>query len=335
MQVRSAWLSAPWQVELRTVDLPDTPPPGWARVRVEACGVCGTDLSAAEANPTPHAFGHEIAGRIAALGHGVDHLAAGQTVVLESASFCGHCAHCRNGRVDLCNQAPNFWGQAAMGFADELLAPACCLVPYTGLTPDVACLTEPAGVAYDLVKVAGVTLGDRVAVIGPGPIGLAAAALARHGGATRTLVVGRAHHASRLAVAAGWGCETLATDSPLDALPDLARAFDHVLLTAPVELIEPSLALLDYEGRLSYVGIGTGNPRIGFDANDFHFRKLQLRASFASPAVYFPRVLALLQAGLIPGEALVSHRFPLAEIGAAMALLRDSKAATLKVVVNP
>ena len=85
-------------------------------------------------------------------------------------------------------------------------------------------------------------------------------------------------------------------------------------MTAPTQSIAPGLALLAYGGEMTYIGIGTGASMIQFDANDFHFRKLQLRASFASPAVYFPAVLRLLQAGVIPGERLISHRFGLDEI---------------------
>jgi threonine dehydrogenase-like Zn-dependent dehydrogenase len=63
MHVKAAYLKAPWQIELRTIDLPDTPPPGWVRVRVEACGICGTDLTAAaETARDWKPFGHEIAG---------------------------------------------------------------------------------------------------------------------------------------------------------------------------------------------------------------------------------------------------------------------------------
>ena len=74
---------------------------------------------------------------------------------------------------------------------------------------------------------------------------------------------------------------------------------------------------------------------VTFDANDFHFRKLQLRASMAGPAIYFPAVLELMKAGVIPGDELISHRFPMAEIEPAMLTNRDNKKETVKIVVNP
>ena len=314
--------------------MPDTPPPGWLLVRVEACGICGTDLIGAVSVRTPKAFGHEIAGTIQKVGHGVTGLENGQRVVLESASFCGRCDDCRNGRVDLCNKAPNFWGQPAMGCSEFMLAPACCAVPYEGLTPQVAALTEPAGVAYDMVKVAGVQLGDRVCVVGPGPIGLMATALVRHAGATRLVCIGRSHSVKRLAVARQLGAEPLACDGSLSDLRELGKQFDHVLMTAPPQFIPPALSLLAYEGKLTYIGLAHGEATITFNADDFHFRKLQLRASFASPAVYFPRVLSLFTAGILPGQTLISHVFPLSRIADAMLTGRDDKTGTIKIVVS-
>ena len=94
------------------------------------------------------------------------------------------------------------------------------------------------------------------------------------------------------------------------------------------------MSLLAYGGELTYVGIGVGSAMIQFDANDFHFRKLQLRASYASPAVYYPQVLRLLSAGIVP-EAIISHRFPLERLSDALATARDNKQDAVKVVVTP
>lgn len=333
---RSVRLKAPWQCEVREVGLPELKS-GWIRVAVEACGICGTDLTAAASGAKDwEPVGHEVAGRITELGEGVAGLAVGQQVVLESSSFCGHCQACRDGRVDLCNRAPNFWGQQAMGMSDQFTVPAVCAVPYSGMSPEEACLAEPCGVALDLVQTADIAMGQRVVVIGPGPIGLAAAALARHRGAAEVLVVGTPRAQTRLAVAAGLGCATRASADPaFSDLADLDGRFDHVLNTAPTPTIAPALRFLAYGGRQSFIGIGEGNGDITFDANRFHFRKLQLRASFASPAIYYPAVLRLMQAGIIPARTLVSHVMPLASAPEAFALCRERKGETLKVVLKP
>lgn len=337
MTTQSAYLQAPWRTELRDIELDDTLRAGWVRLRVEACGLCGTDLTAAERHAKKwQPFGHEVAGVIDAVGPEVHEVRPGDRVILESGSACGRCELCRDGRADLCTgKAPNFWGQPAMGFSRHMLAPAICCVPYDGLAPEVACLAEPIGVAVDLVKTADIQLGDRVAVVGPGPIALAAVALAVRQGAARVLCIGRGHSRARLALAAELGAETRSVDGSLTDEKDLARQFDHVLMTAPTGFIVPGLALLAYGGRMSYIGIGGGDGTIAFDANDFHFRKLQLRASFASPAMYFPTVLRLLRAGVVPGIRLISHTFPLSAIQQALLTARDEKSATIKIVVTP
>lgn len=335
MKTISGYARAPWEFELRPVELADSPPAGEVLLRVEACGICGTDLSAAAKEKNWQAFGHEIAAVIEKVGSGLDHLAVGQKVVLETASFCGHCDLCRNGRVDLCNKAPNFWGRPAMGFGERVIVPGCCVVPYDGLSPEVASLVEPAGVAYDMVKTAAPTLGDRVALIGPGPIALMAIPLLLRSGARQVVCIGRSHSRRRLEVAQSLGAEIVAVDGSLVDQKELSRRFEHVLVTAPVDIIPSALELLSYGGELTYIGIGTGSGMIQFDANAFHFRKLQLRASFASPALYFPVVLDLLKAGIIPGEQIISHTFPLRDLAKAMELCRDDKEHAVKVVIQP
>ena len=204
MKTTAAYLKVPWKTELRQIDLPDSPRPGWVRLRVDACGICGTDITEALSRKDWGPFGHEVAGTLLALGQGVDAatLPVGTSVVVESASACGRCASCRDGRPDLCQGgAPNIWGEPALGFSTVMDAPACACVPYAGLEPKVACLAEPAGVAYDMVTSADIRLGDRVCVVGPGPIALMAIALAFRRGAAEVVCIGPRHSEARLALA--------------------------------------------------------------------------------------------------------------------------------------
>jgi len=337
VKTRSAFYRSPWRFELRDVDISDTPDADWTRLRIETCGICGTDLSrSAEGIDEWQAYGHEIAAVVEAVGPGVSHVSEGDRVVLETCSFSPYSDLSRDGRNDLCRlEVPTFWKQDAMGFSDHMLAPACCLVKYDGLTPEVACMTEPLGVAFDMVKTAEIEMGASVCVLGLGPIGLGAVALAVHRGASEVVCIDLSATTARLALAADMGGNAMAIDDGVGNHPELCRRFDHVLQTAPARFLPASLDLLSFGGRITYVGIGTGSGDITFDANDFHFRKLQMRSSMASPSLYFPAVLRLLKAGVLPNEKLISHRFPLAEIETAMFTARDDKAAALKVVVSP
>jgi len=333
MKTQAAYLKAPWQLELRDVELPE-PPPGWVRVRVEVCGICGTDVTAMRTADDWQAFGHEIAGVIEAVGDGVAaHLAPGTRVALESSSACGVCARCRNGRPAACvGHAPNFWGQPSLGCARHINAPAVCCVPCGALDPVAASLAEPAGVALDMIHTAEIAPGDSVGIVGPGPIALMALALARHRGAARLACFGRPGNAARFAIARELGAEI--RELPLRDVAQLQNTFDHLLITSPPPTIPPLLPLLSFGGRATYIGIGEGDAAIAFDANTFHFRKLQLRASHASPALYFPAALALLGAGVIPWARIVSHQFGLDDVRSAFDALRDPSGGAVKVVVK-
>jgi L-iditol 2-dehydrogenase len=333
---RVAFMKAPWQVELRSVELPDTPPPGSALVRVEACGVCGSDLGALEEKAkTWRPFGHEVAGVIEKLGVGCSGLQVGMRVVLESTGYCGLCERCLDGRIELCTNKPRISGAASMGFSDYMFAPAHCIVPYEGIPPEIACLCEPVGVALDMVKTAGIAIGDRVCIIGPGPIGLMAIPVALRSGALSAACIGRADSHGRLRFAEQLGAAVWAMDREWGSQPELRRQFDHVLLTAPARLVPEALELLDYGGILTYIGFGAGSGRIEFDANQFHTRRLQLRAGFASPGIYFPTVLKLLKNGTIPGEKMVTHKAELGGIVEALDRFRTEKDSIIKMVITP
>ena len=336
--MKSAYVKAPYQFELRDVRLPK-PRRGQVLLTVKTCGVCGTDavhiagLQATDWQP----FGHEIAGVIEEVGPGVSEVKPGERVALESSSFCRSCSICRNGRVDLCSGAPHFWGKPAMGFSEKMLAPIECVVPFTGLDFDAASLAEPLGVAIDLVKTAGIELDDNVLVIGPGPIGLMALALARSRTAGTVFLAGNSHSKARMRAGRKFGADELihVDKTPLEEC-EFGTRITKILDTAPPRTLQSAIKIAAKGAVIAYIGIEYGEgAAISFDANDFHFKKLQLRASFASPALYFPMALELIKLGRIDADTLISHRFPLKQIEKAVRTAAEDKANAIKVVVNP
>ena len=344
-KMRAAFVKAPFQFDCREVPVPEVKE-GWALVKVEACGICGTDLHIA--SYTNHkltmkpatewqGFGHEVAGVVVEVGAGIHHVREGDKVVLESGSFCGVCDLCRNGRMDLCNKGANFWGNATMGFADYILAPRECLVPFDDVSFEVACLTEPLGVALDMTYTADIALGNEVLVLGLGPIGLMSIPLARMRGAGRIYAVNRSG-GKRAALARDYGADSviLTADMPLKEIPFRKGGVDRALVSASASAVLEAIPLMNYGGIIAFIGIEYGDgASLRFDANEFHFRKLQLRASHASPALYFPASLQLLQDRHVDGEAIISHVMPLERIAEAMCMLRDDRTGTLKIVIKP
>lgn len=140
----------------------------------------------------------------------------------------------------------------------------------------------------------------------------------------------------RIDLAKAFGAdEIILTDQVnLVEYPYARKGVERVLVTAPPRLIPPALKVTNVGGILAFIGIEYGpNAAITFDANEFHFKKLQLHASFASPALYFPRCIELVQSGVIDAQSMVSHTFALADIAVAMTTLRDDRATTVKAVM--
>jgi threonine dehydrogenase-like Zn-dependent dehydrogenase len=323
-------------VRLATVNLPPLEPHE-VRIKVEACGICGTDLhlrAGSEEKEGP--FGHEIAGTVAELGAHVRGLQTGQKVALESSSACGRCENCRNMRQEFCTGILSFWGSPALGFAEEMLSPAQCAVPYADSRPEVAALSEPLGVAIDLLRLAEVRPDSNVLVTGAGCIGLMAVALAKRHGARRIVVAQRGRRPARIAAAKRFGADEV-FDPEVTPYKEALGPWrpDRLLATTPPTTLPAAFEVAAKGALIVFIGIAYDDGAFcRFEANRFHFQKLQLRASFAAPAMFTPLALQYLRERVVDGEALLSHRYPLDRIAEAMETARNNPEA-VKVVVLP
>ena len=181
----------PPALELAELPVPD-PGPGEALLRVTGCGICGSDLHlASQIAGTGAVLGHEIAAQVAAVGPGVDasRWPEGTAVVARPFGGCGTCPACRRGRADHCAafqlvglERPGAFAEYVAVREDELFA----LPP--SVRPDEQPLVEPLAVVRHALRRGGVTGEDRLAVLGAGPIGLAAVAWARSMGVTSIAV---------------------------------------------------------------------------------------------------------------------------------------------------
>jgi len=324
------------EVFLRDIELPGTGSHD-IRIKVAACSICGTDfLTAPDRAGKELQFGHEVAGTVVEKGSAVSGFDVGTTVVVNSSSACGSCDNCTNGRQDLCTDISSPWQYGSFGFAEEMLVPAVLGIAYDGLPSQVACLQEPLGVAIDMVQLAEIAPGANALVVGGGPIGLMAVALAKSAGANRIIVSEYRERAARRELAKQFGADDCIDpdDGPLDSV-DFGCSIDRILVTAPPAVLPEAVSLAARGGIISFIGIKYDERRlVTIDANELHFKKLQLRGSFDRPALHGPAALAYLKEGVIDGEALVSHRFPLDDIVRAMQTARNDLSA-VKVVVEP
>lgn len=305
---------------------------GESVVQVDACGICGTDVNAIHrGSPEYIQVGHEVAGRVV----DADGNITNRQVVLESSSACGRCSSCRNGRPDFCTSVTAFGWRPYLGLAERMVTPSISMVDYSGMDPAVACLSEPLGVAIDVVEVAELSQYSTVLVSGLGPIGLMALRLAKLAGVQKIYASTFSFEEKRNALALEFGADELLFE---DEIPlrerKLDPAPDRILTTAPPPSIGGCVPCAAVGANIVFIGVGHGETdRITLAANEFHFKKLQLRSSFASPALRTPLALDLLKSGRVDGNKLISHRFPLSDAAEAIRVACTDKKNAIKVVV--
>jgi len=342
--MRSLWGKAPFQFQMRELPTPE-PGPGEVVVKVAACGICGTDLHFLRHNEDWTPLGHEVAGTIVAVGPHVNRWRGGEAVIVENHTGCGVCEQCKNGRALYCQNLTTYMEDRA-GFADYLRVRADMVQVYDAeaLTPRQAALAEPLTVALDLLQRADPDLNDEVAVFGPGPIGLMLTRLAKLRGARRVFLTGsnrstpRGRH--RLEVGRQMGADVVLADAEDDVVAEIEavvpQGVDRVLVTAPPRTLLQAFEIARFGAIIGFIGIEFGEGRkVTFDANAFHFKKLQLRASHAIPNHYFPLALDLLARRVVNPQALLTHTFPLAEAETAFQMAANPEEEVLKVVITP
>ena len=291
-------------------------------IAVEAVGICGSDVHAYEwtdgyqflATHLPRTLGHEVSGRVVDTGRDVVGFAPGDRVVVAPVVVCGHCSACRIGQPQFCANRSIVGFHRDGAFAERVVVPAAdCVRPPDGVDAELGALIEPLCVAGNAVDVAAVQWGDRVIVMGAGPIGVGIAWLARRAGATGVLLIGK-DDGARLAAARRLGLErTLDLDVDRDANVTalLGGEADIVFeATGVPESIEAGLGWLRPGGVLVATGIHA-RP-VQFDLTRFVRLKQQLRAAYDSSPATFARMLSILAENGEALRAMITHRLPLA-----------------------
>jgi L-iditol 2-dehydrogenase len=184
-KITAALFTAPHTFEVKDVDVPAVEPKS-VLVRVCQCGVCGSDLHFYRGElplPPGTCMGHEMSGEVTEVGPGVDDFHPGDRVCIEPLLFCGSCQYCRSGQYQLCRQRQLLGTPLPGGFARYVQVPSYCLYRLPDdIDFEVGSLVEPLAVAVHGLRLAGLSVGDRVLVLGAGTIGLMAVTVAREMG---------------------------------------------------------------------------------------------------------------------------------------------------------
>ncbi len=344
--MRAVTFQAPGEVLVEDVPEPELQHPQDALVRVEASGICGSDLHIYHGRvPVERGFtiGHEFVGTVLAVGDDVERAAVGDRVLGCFHTACGTCVACVRGDYHRCVFGRTFGHGSKLGDlqgaqAEQLLVPRANLtlrrVP-EGMSADVALFAgDVMGTGYHAIAHAGTRAGDTVAVLGLGPVGLCAVQAARASGATQVFAIDTV--AQRLALAETFGATAihLTEQEPkrvVRAATDGLGAdvvVDAVGDPGPLEL---AVSLARDAGTISGVGAYAGRGEVPLGLA--WLKGVTIRVGLANVIAHVDRVLAMISAGLLDPRPLVSDHMSLDEAGEAYAIYDRREA--LKIVLSP
>jgi (R,R)-butanediol dehydrogenase / meso-butanediol dehydrogenase / diacetyl reductase len=347
-------LAARWygrrDVRVEEVDDLGTPRPGWVRLRIEACGICGTDVEEYSSGPVviprtpnrlsgqaaPLTLGHEAVGVVVETGDGVT-MPVGTRVAVESNLYCGECVWCVRDETQLCPDLASLGLMGDGGLAEQMLAPAELCLPYGDHVPaEHAALAEPLSVALRAMRRGRVRPGDSVGIIGAGTIGLLAVQAARVAGASHVMVVERVPERRELALALG-ASAACGPEQSAEAVRDLTGgAGPDVVFEAAgnAPAAAAAIRLARRGGRAVLLGVFAGD--VAFDMVDFLFGEKEIVASLSHVVDDdFTRAVRLIDDGAVQIAPLVTDRIGLPDVVAAgFEALIAHPSAHLKIVVT-
>ncbi|WAH37096.1 zinc-dependent alcohol dehydrogenase [Alicyclobacillus dauci] len=312
------------------------------RIQVKAAGICGSDIHAYKGlhpfRKPPVIIGHEISGEVVEIGPLVTRVKVGDKVTVEPQAGCGKCEDCLQGRVNYCNnrQAPGI-GTWYGTMAENFVAPEEVVFV---LPPDMdhklGALSEPLAVGVHAVRRAGIQVGDRVAVLGAGPIGLLALAVAKEAGATTILATDvfdycldsakslGATHTLNIAGKDNWVAE---------AEELIGGQFDKVLIAVGVPgIVNQAISLVKKGGRIVTIAMFHGEQSL--DIMQLQGQEKELVGCFCYTREDTMAAVALLAAGRIQSEAVVTHVLPYTLAADGFRMVDKKEDNSLKILVT-
>jgi 2-desacetyl-2-hydroxyethyl bacteriochlorophyllide A dehydrogenase len=344
--MQAVTFQAPGEVRIEARPEPELSARDDAVVRVEATGVCGSDLHIYHgrvAIEPGFTLGHEFVGTVVAAGDGVTEVAEGDRVLGCYCSACGNCFFCRRGDFHECDNGRVFGHGETLGSLQGAQAEQV-LVPHANLTlrrvpdgmPDDAALFagDVMGTGWYAVDQAGIRPGDSAAVLGLGPVGLCAVQAAKAAGAAR--VIGIDSVEERLGVASGLGADPvhLTEGDPRGAIKSATdgRGVDAAIdAVGHPDALELACRVTRKAGTV--VAIGVYAERVQVHMGIVWIKALTLRTGRANVIGHVDRVLAMMAGGVLDPTPLVTHHMRLADASEAYAVYDRREA--LKIVMTP
>lgn len=322
----------------------EVPQPGKDQVKIEVkyAGVCGSDIHTYEGHykvAAPVTLGHEFSGEVVEVGEGVTDFKPGDRVTSETTFYiCGECEYCQSGDYNLCNHRKGLGTQQDGGFAKYLIARKDSLhhLPET-VDYQSAAMTEPLACTYHAVAKTEINEGDIVVVIGPGPIGLFTAQVAKSRGAT-VVITGLTNDQVRLDKAKELNIDYAVNTQEQDikevvnGLTDGYGADVVFECSGAIPAAKQGLDLLRKKGQYSQVGI-FAQPEVSFDMEKVIQKEIRVVGSRSQKPADWGPSLALMNDGSVNAKAMVTHEFDITQWDEAYEVIKSGEA--IKVLLTP
>lgn len=310
------------------------PGAGEAVIKVSRCGICGTDLHILKGNfPAPNLpliIGHEFAGEVVEVGDGVINTQPGDKATVDINIADGTCYFCRRNQKLFCPNVRQLGVHDAGGMAEYVLAPAANVYVLPESMPlEAAAYIEPLACAVHGQDRVGVEMGEIVAIVGGGPMGLAHAALARLNGASHVIVSEPMQ--SRRELAQNLGVDTIVDPMSADAVEQVLEATDgrgaDVVIEAvgSVRTYQDALRMARRGGRFLAYGAAPPDAEMALRPFDIYSKELTIVGSYAGTYETWPKAIDLISNGRFDPSRIVDEVRPLGEVAEAIESLEKDK----------
>lgn len=312
------------------------------KIEVKYAGICGSDLHTYEGHykvAVPVTLGHEFAGEVVEVGEGVTAFKVGDRVTSETTFYiCGKCKYCKTGDYNLCNHRKGLGSQQDGGFTNYLVAQQESVhhLP-ENVDYQSAAMTEPLACTYHAIAKTNINADDLVVVIGPGPIGLLAAQVARSYGAI-VIITGLTNDKVRLDKALKLGIDYAVNtqeEDLKDFVHNLSNGYgaDIVLeCSGAVPAANQGLDVLRKKGEFAQIGI-FAEAKIPFDLDKIIQKEIRVVGSRSQKSADWEPSLALMNEGKVNAKALVTHEFDITQWDEAYEVIKSGEA--IKVLLTP
>ena len=343
-KMKAAMLYGIKDLRIENVDRPEAGN-GELLVKVKAATTCGTDLKIYQRGyvsgviKLPTVFGHEWAGDVAEVGEGVSHFQEGMRVRAGNSSPCLRCFMCQRGEFNLCEDMLWLWG----AYAEYIKVPQRIVMLNTQVVPDhvtyeEAAVTEPLACVLHGAEEARVKLGDTVAIIGAGPIGLLHLLTVRKMGAGKVIISDTIDE--RLRIAQRLGADHTINAKQEDTVERTKELTSGYGADVVIEAIgmpatwEQALKMVRKGGRVLEFGGCPPNTEIKVSTEQLHYGETTVMGAFHTTPTHFKKALNLIASGTINVKPLITNHVKLRDIKQALETLATSRT-DIKIAVSP